>query len=207
MRRRVSSQAGFSLAETMVALFILSLVSAAGSGLLFGATSTSRQLGERDGIVRQIDLAQAMIRNDLSELSPRGIQPDDGFGRVGNLFGQPRAGDGEVLSFVRSGWINPAGFSQRSDLQAVRYEIDRGDLIRIASLRPDRVNSTPETRRVLLSGVVQVNTRFQRGGVWSPDWIGDAGQALSVLPNLIELDIRFEDETSLRIVALAGQIS
>ena len=36
-----TSQAGFTLAETLVALFILAIVSSAGAALLIGATTTT----------------------------------------------------------------------------------------------------------------------------------------------------------------------
>ncbi len=204
MKPRSSQQAGFTLAETMVALFILALVSAAGSGLLVGATSSSKQIRERDAYVRQLDIAQALIRNDIAGLSVRAIQPDDGFSAAGNLFGESAPGGDPFLAFVRNGWLNPDYAAARSDLQWVRYRLESGQLIREAVIRPDAVTGTPISRRVLLEEVTRVGTRFQRGGEWSPDWIGDAGQPLSVLPDLIELDIGFENGERLVIAALTG---
>ncbi len=207
MRRRSSCEAGFSLAEVMVALFILALVSAAGSGLLFGATNTNRQITERDAFTRQVDLAQAMIRGDIADLSERGTRPDDGFSRPGNLFGEAVSREGELLRFVRSGWINPGDVAGRSQLQHVAYTLEAGALVRTVTTRPDETRSTPQSRRVLLGEIEQIVPRFMRGGIWSEEWIGDAGQSLDTLPDVIELDIQFENDTRLTITALAGRLS
>ena len=204
MRRQVSAQSGFTLVETMVALFILALVTAAGSGLLMGATGSSKQVRERESASRQLDVAQALIRNDIAAMSVRAIRPDDGFSRAGNLFGQSAPGADPFLMFVRSGWLNPGQVAGRSDLQAVRYRLQDGQLIREAVVRPDAVAGTPVAQRVLLDSVSHVDMRFQRGGEWSVEWIGDAGQRLDILPDLIEMKIGFEGGKSLTIAALTG---
>lgn len=201
---RNKQQAGFTLAETMVALFILALVSAAGSALLLGATSSGKQIRDRDAETRRVDIAQALIRNDIAAMSARGILPDDGFSRAGNLFGESAPGRDPFLSFVRGGWINPGGYEPRSDLQAVRYRLDSGQFIREVVVRPDATSGTPVASKVLMDDVARVDMRFQRGGDWSLEWIGDAGQPLHVLPDLIEMEVHFENGSSLIIAALTG---
>lgn len=204
MKGAASSQLGFTLVETLVALFVLAIVSAAGSALLLGATQTQKQVQFREQQTRQIDVAQAMIRNDIAALSKRGVRPDNGFGRAGNLFGEDSYGDRPFLTFVRSGWLNPGQLDARSRLQAVSYRVEEGNLIRSATLRPDATNGTDRAEMILLNGVDAVRTRFRRGGDWSVEWIGDAGQSLSILPDLIEMQIVFENESSMTIVALTG---
>ncbi|MEM8616810.1 MAG: type II secretion system minor pseudopilin GspJ [Pseudomonadota bacterium] len=201
---KTETQRGFTLAETLVALFVLSLISAAGTSLLLGATSAGQQLRTQQADLREIDLAIAMIRNDIQALSVRAIQPDTGFGRPGNLFGRSSPSPEPVLSFVRDGWINPNGVDQRGTLQAVRYRLEEGKLIREAYVRVDASFGTPGTRRVLLSGVRGVETRFVRRGVASDEWIGDAGQPLHVLPDLISLSITFEGGQILTLSTLVG---
>lgn len=204
MTRRSSSEAGFTLAETLVALLILAMVSAAGTSLLLGATSTSKQVREREAETRQLDIAQALIRSDIAALSVRGVKPESGIGNVGNLFGNSTVDERPFLSFVRSGWQNPGTLEARSSLQSVSYRLERGELIRSVTVRPDAVRSTPVAERVLLSGVDRIEVAFDRGGVRSREWIGDAGQPLHILPDLIEIKIVFEDERSFEIAALTG---
>lgn len=201
---RPSSQIGFTLAETLVALFVLAIVSAAGTGLLMGASSSSKQLRDKETEIRKLDMAQAFLRNDIASLSIRATVPETGFGTPGNLFGNASDQQGPLLAFVRSGWINPQEHENRSSLQHVEYRLEENNLIRTATVRPDAVAGTPRVERTLLEGVERVDVRFLRGGEWSREWQGDAGQGLHILPDLIEVEIIFEDERELVISALTG---
>ncbi len=201
---RVNPQSGFTLAETLVALFILAMVSSAGAALLISATSTTQQIREQEAAARKLDVAQSLIRQDIGAMSTRGVRPADGFSPAGNLFGEASRGDAPFLRFVRSGWLNPGLIEPRSNYQAVEYSLRNGNLVREASLRPDATNGTPVSSRILLEGVERVELGFVRGGQRSDFWQGDAGQSLSVLPDMIELLIIFQDETRLTIAALSG---
>lgn len=199
-----ASQTGFSLAETMVALFILALVSSAGASLLIGATGAGKQIREREGEARQIDIAQRLIRQDIAAMSARAIQPVDGFSPAVALIGEAPRGDAPFLSFVRGGWINPADVEARSTLQAVSYALRDGDLVREATLRPDATRGTPVSSRVLLNDVKAIELGFVRGGQRSEFWDGRSGVAQGVLPDLIEINVTFEDNTSLNMATLSG---
>lgn len=204
MRGRPCKQGGFSLAETLVALLILALVSAAGTSLLMGATSTTKQIKAREAETRTLDLAQALIRNDIAALSVRAVIPESGYGGAGNLFGQSRDESGAVLSFVRSGWINPQGAEPRGTLQHVSYRLESGALIRSVSTRPDAVRATPVAERVLFENISRIELGFWRGGARSREWIGDAGQALHILPDLIDVEIVFDDDRRLQLAVMTG---
>ncbi|MEL6862064.1 MAG: type II secretion system minor pseudopilin GspJ [Pseudomonadota bacterium] len=204
MTARAHPEAGFTLAETLVALFILAIVSSAGAALLIGASSTSQQIREQEEAARALDVAQSLIRQDIGAMSTRGIRPADGFSPAGNLFGEASRGDAPFLRFVRSGWLNPGLIEPRSNFQAVEYALRNGNLVRDASLRPDATNGTPVSSRVLLEGVDRVELSFVRGGQRSDFWQGDAGQSLNTLPDMIEMIIIFENETRLTIAALSG---
>lgn len=198
------SQAGFTLAETLVALFILALVSSAGAALLIGATSTSQQIREQEATARQLDIAQSLIRQDIASMSARGIRPADGFSPTGNLFGEAPRGEEPFLRFVRNGWLNPGLMEARSNFQSVRYYLRSGSIVREASLRPDATAGTPVSSKVLLENVRSVEIGFYRGDQRSDFWRGDAVQSLATLPELIEITFTFEDTTSLTLAALTG---
>mgnify|MGYP001804186384 CR=1 FL=1 len=199
-----SNKSGFTLAETLVALLILAMLSAAGTSLLLGATLSSKQLNAQEAEARQTDIAQALIRNDIAALSVRGVLPDSGLGGPGNLFGQSDDLRDPILRFIRSGWVDASLGAQRSTLQYVEYRLEDGALVRAVTVRPDASTGTPVAERVLFENVDRVELQFFRDSVMSRDWIGDAGQPLDVLPELIELDIVFEDERVLTIAALTG---
>ena len=204
MTRAPQSQSGFTLAETLVALFILAMVSSAGAALLIGATSTGQQIRDQEQITRQLDVAQRLIRQDIAALSARAIQPADGFSPAGNLYGDTPRSEEPFLRFVRGGWINPAYVEPRSGLQTVQYVLRNGALIREASLRPDATAGTPVASRVLLNDVRTVELQFVRGDQRSDFWHGDAGHALDILPDLIEVQVIFEDGTRLSLANLTG---
>ena len=198
------SQSGFSLAETLVALFILALVSSAGATLLIGATGAGKQIREQESEARQLDIAQRLIRQDIAAMTQRAIQPADGFSPPGNLFGEAPRGEEPFLRFVRGGWINPAHFEARSSLQSVQYVLRDGALVREVTLRPDATAGTPVATRVLLEDVKSIDLGFVRGGQRSDFWQGDAVTNLAVLPDLIEMNIAFENNVTLSISALTG---
>ena len=204
MSLSVSRQSGFTLAETLVALFILAIVSSAGAALLISSTSASQYVREREIEARTLDIAQALIRQDIAAMSARAVQPVDGYSAAGNLFGEAPRGEEPFLRFVRSGWINPAHIEARSMFQSVEYSLRGGALIRQASLRPDATRGTPVSSRVLLDGVQRIELGFVRGNQRSDYWLGDAAAARSVLPDMIEIEIFFENGTSLSLASLTG---
>ena len=204
MTKHASPQSGFSLAETLVALFILALISSAGASLLIGATGAGKQIREREAEARQLDIAQRLIRQDIASLSVRANQPADEIAPAANLIGEAPRGETPFLTFVRGGWINPAQVEPRSTLQAVSYALRDGNLIREATLRPDPTRGTPVASRVLLEGDRSIELEYVRGGQRSTFWEGRASQAQGILPELIEMEITFENNTSLAISALTG---
>ena len=198
------SQFGFTLAETLVALFILALVSAAGTALLIGATTTSQQLREQEKVTRQLDVAQRLIRQDIMAMSDRMIRPVDGFSEPIGLIGEQPRNEEPFLKFVRSGWINPGFVESRGGLQAVEYTLRNGNLVREVDLRPDATSATPISSRVLLRNVQTVELEFVRGDEASDFWQGGASTRVVVLPDLIEMTVRFDNGTNLTIAALSG---
>lgn len=199
-----AGQAGFTLAETLVALFILAIVSSAGAALLMGATTTSQQIRDQEMATRQLDVAQRLIRQDIMAMNTRSVRPMDGFSDPVSLIGERPRGEQPFLRFVRGGWINPGFVEPRSGLQAVQYVLRDGDLIREATLRPDATSGTTVSSRVLLNNVRTVELSFQRGDQVSDYWEGGAGLRVDVLPDLIEVTVLFEDETRLTLAALTG---
>lgn len=198
------SQFGFSLAETLVALFILALLSSAGATLLIGATGAGKQIRAQESEARQLDIAQRLIRQDIAAMTERAVQPANGFSPPGNLFGETPRGEEPFLRFVRGGWINPGHIEARSSLQSVQYFLRGGALVREVTLRPDATAGTPVSTRVLLEDIKSIDLGFVRGGQRSDFWQGDAVANLSVLPDLIEMNIAFENNVTLSIAALTG---
>lgn len=202
---RRGRQAGFTLTEMLVALFILSILAVAGGNLLLRSTDAGRQIRDRDATIRALDIAQAFIRDDLESMISRAAQTPGAYGGPHTLVGGDTGRAGALLTFVRNGWINPEGMSPRSNLQTVRYQLtEKGELVREAWLRPDPVPSTPMTRRVLLEGVEAVDLTFWRGNEPSRYWDGKSDTSGEVLPDLVEIRISLANGRTLTIASLAG---
>ena len=88
--------------------------------------------------------------------------------------------------------------------QSCQIPQPHGALIREVTLRPDATAGTPVATRVLLENVKSIDLEFVRGGQRSDFWQGDAVASLSVLPDLIEMNIAFENDVMLSIAALTG---
>ena len=203
-----ASESGFTLAETLVALFILSILSVAGGQMLLRATASGEQMREREAEVRALDIAQAFIRGDLEAAVIRGVEPAEGFDGAMTLVGGETNRTEGLLRLVRSGWVNPGGLAPRSTLQAIRYDLtDEGDLVRTAWLRPDAARSTPTAERVLLRSVEAVELSFWAGDEMSTYWEGTPTPPDNVLPQLIEMRIVFEDGRVLTIASGVGAVS
>lgn len=200
-----ASESGFTLAETLVALFILSILAVAGGSLLLRATEAGKQVRDREATIRTFDIAQAFIRDDLEAMVHRGSVPEDGFGEPLTLVGGQTNQTDAVMRFVRNGWINPDRVVPRSGLQTVRYELTgEGDLVRAAYLRPDPTANTPVARRVLLQHVESVDLTFWRNGEPSTYWEGRTVPPANVLPDLIDMRIALQYGRVFTISSLVG---
>ncbi|WP_300393118.1 type II secretion system minor pseudopilin GspJ [Henriciella sp.] len=196
-------QKGFTLAEMLVALFILSILAVAGGNLLLRGTASGEQLREREAVIRQLDIAQAFIRSDFEAAVTRGVEPPEGYDGAMTLVGGETNRTDALFQLVRSGWMNPGGMAPRSDLQPVRYDLTpEGELVRTAWLRPDATVSTPTAKRILLTGIADIEMTFWKGNETSTYWEGTPTPPDNVLPELVEMQIRFEDD---RVLVLASQ--
>lgn len=204
-RQTTLPSSGFTLTETLVALFILSILAVAGGNLLLRATDAGKQVRDREAVIRTIDIAQAFIRDDLESIVTRGSVPVDGFGEPLTLAGGETNQTDAVIRFVRNGWINPNRAIARSGLQTVRYVVtEEGDLVREAYLRPDPSPGTTMARRVLLSNVEEVDLTFWLDGVSSTYWEGTAQPPADAMPDLIDMRILLRDGRALTISSLVG---
>ena len=204
-----SSEAGFSLIETLMALFIIGILSAGGGALLMQTLQAGKQTAARTGIMTDMQVSHALMRDDIASLAKRISRGSDTFEPAQGFIGRGGLEGDIVLSFVRGGWVQPKGSDlARSDLQRLEYRVERGALIRKAWLRPDPVSDTPFTERVMAQGFESVEIRYAAGGVWLETWEGDALsgglQASQFAPDAIEIILHYRDGNQFRQVFLTG---
>lgn len=182
---RRNQEAGFTLVELIVALFIFGILSAASVALMM--FSVDSQAASREALAEMSDVRRvnAALTNDLIQIAPRPTRDEVGQ-RQNAFFG----GDGQtsdlLLSFVRSGWTNYDD-EARSSLQKVDYRLVEGRLERSAYRYVDGAEALPPA--VLLDGVEAVALRYRIDGEWRDRW--DPTRA-DLLPQAVELTVTIE---------------
>ncbi len=209
MTQRVSSEAGFSLIETLMALFIIGMLSVGGGALLMQTLQAGKQTAAHAEMITDMQVSHALMRDDIASLVRRKSRSSDGFGAPQGFVGHGGLEGDVVFSFVRGGWVQPKGSDlARSDLQRLEYRVERGRLIRKAWLRPDPVTDTPFTERVMAQGFDSIEIRYAVQDVWLEAWGADAlsgeVQESQFAPDAIEIVLHYPGGTAFRQVFLTG---
>ncbi|MFN7055247.1 type II secretion system minor pseudopilin GspJ [Hyphomonas sp.] len=200
MKRAAGPEAGMTLLETLISLFLIAVIATAGSGMLIQALRGAQMVEARGADAREIEAALAAIRHDLEAFTGRTARTGMGTETLTPFDGRASAASGRLFSFVRNGWADPGGAAGRSDLQRVEYAFEQGALIRRSWRSPDPGPATPVVEQRLLEGLEGLSVRYGRVSSWRGDWMADAGSGADALPDKLELTFRFnrEDELTAR---------
>ena len=171
---------GFTLVETLVALFVFGLIAAAGVIILGNSADAQLRIGEASRSVQDMQRLRAALRADLGQMAVRVTREATGARRPAFVAG---GDDGRLFAFVRRGWENPDG-APRASLQAVSYRHFGDRLERLAAPHADGAADTEPA--VLLSEVTAVAVAYRDGEGWRTDW--DARRADAV-PAAISLEV------------------
>lgn len=179
---------GFTLVETLVAVAVFALLSAAGVALLAHAADQHEALRARLERIGEFQRARALLRADLAQAVPRRARRADGSAPAQALVGVPGASDGggaePLLRFVRAGWRNTGG-APRASLQYVEYRLVDGRLERRARTMLDGAALGPP--QTVLRGVRGVRLHYRHRGQWLDGWPGGADAVPEALR--MELDV------------------
>lgn len=200
-----NSDCGFSLIETLVALFVISLISTAAGLMLLDSLRASDRIDTSAASIRSLEVANGMLRADIGAMTRRASTGPDGYLPATGSLGVSGERDGLVMAFVRGGWSARAEQDAlRSDLLRVEYHREADRLLRRAYLAPDPATGTEMIERVLLTGMRDFSVRYYSDGSWATEWSTPAGDEAPRLPQLIEVTVTFEDGHMLRQNMLAG---
>lgn len=214
MRR---AQAGFTLVELLVALFIFALIAGAGVVALRLGVEARAQLDVADRRLREIEIAHLIVKEDLAQTVARPVR--DSFGeRAGPPFlggveariRPPVEGETLLLAFTRGGWTNPEWAAPRSSLQYVEYVFKDKALIRRVRPYLDAARGQPAFERVLVAGVTEVEIAFlvgEAGGAlqWTEGWPPPGGPGGA--PRAVSLSFSTGRFANLRQLFWIGAIS
>lgn len=204
MQTDASSDAGFSLMETLVALFVVALLYTAGGSLLLGALNGTDRVERLAQDIRQYEVASALMRDDFAAMTNRASAGPDGLSFPSGPLGTDGTREGLILAFVRGGWARYDDDVLRSDLLRVEYERRGGELVRRIYTAPDPGPETPMSERVLLSGVRSLTLRYLDEDVWYDAWGTPQSGPGADMADLVEFRLEFTDDRVLTQRFLAG---
>lgn len=201
------AQAGFSLVEVLIALFITSILAALGSSLVLGTLAGKARLDSVAAGVRGLELTHTALKTDLSQLSERIVRAPGGLPRERVFSGGPVTMDAPLLAFARAGWDNPGGEEPRGSITYVEYVHEGDRLVRRTWVRADPTTRTPAVERVLLTGVEAAEASFGRAGAWTDVFAAEsAGERRAPFPELIALDLDIAGVGHVRQVFATGYV-
>lgn len=153
---RTKDDAGFTLIEMLVSLFIFSLLSVGTMTAMSNTIATKTRVNEGVEALNALQASRAIMRADFSRLSLRERRDI-----LGSFDPYVVTTDTDALiDFTRLGRENPLGLEQRGDAERVAYYFEDNALIRKSwgSANPD-VSSRPR-ETVLFENLDTVRVEF-----------------------------------------------
>jgi len=140
------NEAGFTLVEVLISLFIFALISVGTMTALTQSLQGKDRLAASMDELNQLNAARAIMRADISALTLRPSRDE-----LGGSNPYVLTTDGEaLLSFTRRGKENPGGLEMRGDLERVEYLFENGALIRRSFAHENPAQLPTKYDRILL---------------------------------------------------------
>ena len=197
---------GFTLVEVLVAMLLLSIMTAMGYGTYRQARISAERTSDSQQRTREIEFGMRVMVQDLTQCAPRPIRDQLGSNRLPAL----RAGPGAptLMDLTRMGWSNSAG-AQRGTLQRVSYRLDKETLKRAYMPVLDPTLNNRPIEQDLLTKVKTIQFRFlDQNRQWIDLWPMPgltADQALVYRPIAVEVIVEFKDWGKVRrLVEVSG---
>jgi len=147
------NEAGFTLVEVLISLFIFALISVGTMTALTQSLQGKDRLAASMEELNQLNAARAILRADMSALTLRTSRDE-----LGGVNPYVLTTDGEaLLSFTRRGKQNPSGLEARGDLERVEYHFEDGALIRRSYVHENPAQEAASFDRILLNNLEDVN--------------------------------------------------
>lgn len=197
MKHATHPEAGFTLVEAMVSLFIFALV-AGGAVLLLSQTlqAQGRVEGAQEEL-RALQSARSLLVSDIAQIAPRIVRQENQLPAVFRASGGARP----TMSFVRATGDPGAADQITTSLIAVSYFLDEeGRLVRETNDAIDPGASAKVRRRVLMSAPGATTFEFNDGTGWRQDWSASAYG----IPRAVAITVKLPRYGSVRLQALTG---
>ncbi|MEP3655606.1 MAG: type II secretion system protein GspJ [Litorimonas sp.] len=157
--RTSPKDAGFTLVEVLISLFIFALISAGTMGAMLQTFAAKDRLNLASAELADIAAFRSILRADMNALTLRPMR--DGVGGTENYLvtTQNPEENSAILTFSRLGRPNPAG-AQRGQVERVRYLFRDGQFIRESLSHENPAQREGWTGRVLLEGIEDIDVTY-----------------------------------------------
>ncbi|MEZ5995733.1 MAG: type II secretion system minor pseudopilin GspJ [Hyphomonadaceae bacterium] len=190
--------AGFTLVEAMISLFVFSLIAAGSVTMLMQSVETQRRVEVAQEALREVQTARALLSADLAQFTSRATRDAAGNRRPRFIGGDAAA----PLAFVRAAAEPDGEGGAVTSLSFVWYTLDGDSVLRSSSADLDQSEGPARADRVLLSGVTGAHFEFFDGAEWRSQWLvaNDGG----ALPRAVALVFASPRYGPMRIEAPMG---
>lgn len=197
MKSAAPSDAGFTLVEALVSLFIFALVAGGGVLLLSQTLLAQADVEEAQDGLRELQSARALLAADLAQITPRATRdpnrPPFAFHAVG--------GARPEMSFVRAQGEPGSEGQISTSLVVVSYALDEaGRLVRSTRAAIDPGPNAVTRDRAIIASAGDVAFAFHDGLGWRADW----PPSMSVIPQAVAIEVTLPRYGRLRLQALTG---
>jgi general secretion pathway protein J len=194
MTGRVHSDAGFTLVEALVSLFVFGLIASGCVMLLMQGVESQRRVSEAHAALRELQTARALLSSDLAQLAARKMRMPD------NAYAPAFLGGGEAgLAFVRASAEADPERAALTALTHVAYVVDGDRLVRRSRRDLDPLAGGAATDRIVFAHAEDVRFEFFDGAQWRTNWgEGAPPRAVALLAKIPRYgEVRIEAATGL----------
>ncbi len=201
-----SRDAGFSLLEALVTLFIVGLLSTAGATILSASLDGRERFDAHATRVAELERAHAALQADLLQLVRRVARDPSGATRPAVFVGGADFEGEPILAFSRTGREDPDGLEARGGVAYVEYLVADGALVRRMAVRADPTDDTPVVENVLVNGVERADVAFAWGASWREAYALAPESAVAGVgfPEAVALTLKLADAGEVRQLFLTG---
>lgn len=163
---------GFTFLEMLLATAIFAMVGLASVGILSNVTQSDEVSQQRLANLRQLQQAMLLLERDIMQITARRVRIQGDPPQQERLWGEPflLGSEDHGLSFTRQGWRNPGMLLPRSEVQAVAYRLQSGQLQRLFTLYVDAVNDSEPIQQVLLTDIETFVVSYWFNDKWQERW-------------------------------------
>lgn len=195
------ADAGFTLVEALVSLFVFSLIAAGSVLMLTQSVTSQRQVGEAQAALREVQAARALLSADMMQIAERPTRGPDGRARPHFIGGDADS----PLMLVRAAAEPDRGLGARTALVLVEYHFRDGAITRSSRAGLDQAGGGADAgERVIVADAGDPHFEFYDGVEWRREWLSATRGAPP--PRAVALVFNSRRYGPMRIEATSGLV-